>query len=637
MIIKNVKINNFGKLENKELDFGDNINLIYGENESGKSTLLKFISSMFYGASKNKNGKNITDYEKYKPWNNGEFSGKIKYELDNGEEFEVFREFDKKNPKIYNEKSEDISKTFNIDKTKGNQFFYDQTKVDEELFLSTIVSEQKEVQLDEKKQNMLLQKMTNIVGTGEDNTSFNKTINKLNKKLLEEVGTERSTDRPINITENRIKEIENEKEQIQIYSDAKYNIEEENKQILEEISKSENRLETIQKIKQIKENERIENEKINVNKSIEEENNKKIEELQNKLEEVENEKTKLIKEQENELKNRKSGLAKNIMLLIILAVLEIVVWKFLGNIVAIIAGVVFLIVFSLSILNGQKKKNKIIKNYEEQKEKINQNKNQLINEIEILEKNNKEYINNTKKIEEQIKNEINSKIENLRRKKDSLEINKILENSNINYELENEQNKLNNLKLNLHKLELEKKNILPKLENLAMLEEELQDKQEKYEELKNNSRCINLAKEYLQMAYEKMKENVTPKFTKNLSENINKISNGKYKNVKFNDEKGLIVEIENGNYIMAENLSTGTIEQLYLSLRLATIDEISNEKLPIILDETFAYFDKARLKNVLEFLHQQCENRQIFIFTCSKREQEVLDELNLKYRFIEMN
>ena len=283
MIIKNIKINNFGKLENKELQFGDNINLIYGENESGKSTLLKFISSMFYGVSKNKNGKNITDYDKYKPWNNGEFSGKIKYELDNGETFEVFREFDKKNPKIFNEKLEDISKTFNIDKTKGNQFFYDQTKVDEELFSSTMVSEQKEVQLDEKKQNMLLQKMTNIVGTGQDNTSFNKTINKLNKKLLEEVGTERSTDRPINIAENRIKEIEEEKEQIQIYADAKYNIEEENKKILTYISSSENRLELIKKLKEIKETESIEKEKLKVNKNIEEENNKKIEQLQNKL------------------------------------------------------------------------------------------------------------------------------------------------------------------------------------------------------------------------------------------------------------------------------------------------------------------------------------------------------------------
>lgn len=634
MKIKNVKINNFGKLENKEIEFEDNINLIYGENESGKSTLLKFISSMFYGASKNKNGKNITDYEKYKPWNNGEFSGKIKYELDDGETFEIFREFDKKNPKIYNEKLEDISKTFNIDKTKGNQFFYDQTKVDEDLFLSTIVSEQKEVQLDEKKQNMLLQKMTNIVGTGEDNTSFNKTINKLSKKLLEEVGTERSTDRPINVTENRIKEIENEKEEIQIYSDAKYNIEEENKQILEKISESEKRLEIIQKLKQIKEYERIENEKIKVNKNIEEENNKKIEQLQNKLEEIEDEKTKTIKEQENKIKNKKSK--TSIILLGIFILLEIVILKFIGNLVGIVTGIIFLIIFLISVLSNKRKKNKINQECKEKLEKINQNKNQIINEITVLEKNSKEYIENTIQIQKQIKNNVDDEIENLKNKNNAIEINKILENKNVNYEFEDEQNKLNSLKLNLHKLELEKKNILPKLENLAMLEEELQEKQEKYEELKLNSECINLAKEYLQIAYEKMKENVTPKFTKNLSENINKISDGKYKNVKFNDEKGLIVEVENGNYIMAENLSTGTIEQLYLSLRLATIDEISIEKLPIILDETFAYFDKTRLKNVIKFLKNECKNRQIFIFTCSKREKEVLDELKFDYKFIEM-
>ena len=634
MKIKNVKINNFGKLENKEIEFEDNINLIYGENESGKSTLLKFISSMFYGASKNKNGKNITDYEKYKPWNNGEFSGKIKYELDNGETFEIFREFDKKNPKIYNEKLEDISKTFNIDKTKGNQFFYDQTKVDEDLFLSTIVSEQKEVQLDEKKQNMLLQKMTNIVGTGEDNTSFNKTINKLNKKLLEEVGTERSTDRPINVTENRIKEIENEKEQIQIYSDAKYNIEEENKQILEKISESETRLKIIQKLKQIREYERIESEKIKVNKNIEEENNKKIEQLQNKLDEIENEKTKTIKEQENKIKNQKNKVS--IILLGIFILFEIAILKLIGNLVGIIVGIVFLIIILISVFLNKNNKNKINQEYKERLEKINQNKNQIINEIAVLEKNNKEYIENTMQIKKQIENSVDDEIKNLKNQNNVTEINKILEDKNINYEFENEQNKLNNLKLNLHKLELEKKNILPKLENLAMLEEELQEKQERYEELKINSECINLAKEYLQIAYEKMKENVTPKFTKNLSENINKISNGKYKNVKFNDEKGLIVEIENGNYIMAENLSTGTIEQLYLSLRLATIDEISSEKLPIILDETFAYFDKTRLKNVIEFLSKECNNRQIFIFTCSKREKEVLDELNFHYKFIEM-
>lgn len=49
------------------------------ENESGKSTLLTYIKTAFYGISKNKNGKQISDFDKYKPWSGEEFSGKIKY------------------------------------------------------------------------------------------------------------------------------------------------------------------------------------------------------------------------------------------------------------------------------------------------------------------------------------------------------------------------------------------------------------------------------------------------------------------------------------------------------------------------------------------------------------------------------
>ena len=88
-----------------------------------------------------------------------------------------------------------------------------------------------------------------------------------------------------------------------------------------------------------------------------------------------------------------------------------------------------------------------------------------------------------------------------------------------------------------------------------------------------------------------MKKNITPKFTFNLSENIKNITNGKYTNINVNDENGLIVEIQNGEYIPAERLSIGTIDQLYLSLRISMIEEISKEKMPIILDEAFAYFD----------------------------------------------
>lgn len=89
---------------------------------------------MFYGVNRNKNGREISNYDKYMPWEDGEFSGKIAYELDNGENFEVYRNFSKKNPQIFDKDANDISKNFEIDKTSGNKFFYEQTKVDENLF-----------------------------------------------------------------------------------------------------------------------------------------------------------------------------------------------------------------------------------------------------------------------------------------------------------------------------------------------------------------------------------------------------------------------------------------------------------------------------------------------------------------------
>ena len=86
MKIEKIQINGFGKLENKNIELKDGINVILGKNESGKSTLLKFINSMLYGISKNKRGKTISDLEKYKPWDTEKYSGKIKYKLDNNNE-----------------------------------------------------------------------------------------------------------------------------------------------------------------------------------------------------------------------------------------------------------------------------------------------------------------------------------------------------------------------------------------------------------------------------------------------------------------------------------------------------------------------------------------------------------------------
>ena len=89
MKIKSLKINGFGNLKEKEIELSDNINIIKGNNESGKSTLLKFITNIFYGTSKNKKGREFSDFDMYKPWSSEEFSGKLVYTLDDGNTYEA--------------------------------------------------------------------------------------------------------------------------------------------------------------------------------------------------------------------------------------------------------------------------------------------------------------------------------------------------------------------------------------------------------------------------------------------------------------------------------------------------------------------------------------------------------------------
>ena len=119
-----------------------------------------------------------------------------------------------------------------------------------------------------------------------------------------------------------------------------------------------------------------------------------------------------------------------------------------------------------------------------------------------------------------------------------------------------------------------------------------------------------------------------------LSEAISKITNGKYTNVNFNDESGLIVETLKGNYINISRLSIGTIDQLYLSMRLSMVEDLSKEKMPIILDEAFAYYDKERLKNILGYLDKRFSDYQIIIFTCCDREQKILQDSKIVFHVI---
>ncbi len=637
MKIEKIKINSFGKLENKEYNLSENINLIYGKNEAGKSTLLKFIQNTFYGTSKNKKGKTFSDYDLYKPWNDGDFSGKIKYKLDSGEEYEVYREFGKKSPKIYNNKLEDISKKFNIDKTIGNEFFFEQTKVDEFTFLTSIVSMQQEVKLNKQDQNVYIQKIANLAGTGDDGVSYKKAIDKLNKKQLDEIGTDRSSGKPINISISKINKYEEKIKELEIYKEKQYNIEKEINDLKKEIEKEKNKEKYLKELKEKKDEERIENEKINFNDKILNKNEESIEKNKNEIEDLINKKEKI---ESNKIENKINGKIYFILIFIfclsaiaIYVIIKNITFSMILCILAIGLLILYFINKNKVLIQNKKVLEKINKINYEFDEKISS----LKNEIKILEENNSEQKNEIKKINEKI-NSLKNEKEKIKNKYiyklNNEELNLLFNCIDYNEIIDNVQNLIRIKELNLNTLELNNKNIIENLENLINLEELLQIEKQNYEELKEKNDKINMAKMLIEKAYEKMKNSVTPKFTSNLSENIFEISDGKYKKVTINDDEGIIVELPNGKYVSAEKLSGGTIEQLYLSLRLSMAKEISDENMPIILDEAFAYYDDERLKNTLEFLSNKFKENQIILFTCTNREKEVLDKLNKNYKII---
>ncbi len=654
MKINKIKINSYGKLKEKEIKLKDGINIIYGKNESGKSTLLNFIVNSFYGISKNKKGKEYSDVEKYTPWLGEEFSGKLEYELNNKNKYEIYRDFKKKNPKIFNENMEDISKEFNIDKSKGNEFFYEQTKVDEELFLSTVVVGQQEVKLGKQEQNILVQKIANLVGTGDDNVSYKRAIDRINRRLLDEIGTQRSREKPINIINKKIEDLEQKKQELEKYEDIKYEIEENKNKLEEEISDLNNKNNLLKEIKIINEKEKIEKEKIKIKENIKKENIEKIKlikEKRNKIKnenknifEINNEKTKNNKK----INNEKNKLNKKIIIVFIfLLIINFLQFIFIKNK---LINYIFLLTVPMTLIYFIISKNKLNKKIKKQKnidennlkniEKINLEINNLNNEINLLEKNN----NNLEKEINNLKSNLNLKI-NLEKEKiknkylnkiEKSEIINFINLENINYEIEKLQNEINNKKIRSHTLELDQKNIEPKLDNLSKIEEELVNNNERMSTLNKLNLSFELAKEILAESYEEMRNTVTPKFTQELSKNISEITEKKYSKIMFNDEQGLIVELESGNYVPASKLSIGTIDQLYLSLRLSMIDELSEENLPIILDEAFAYYDTERLTNILKYLDEKYKTHQIILFTCTNREKEILEKIKVPYNLIEL-
>ena len=139
--------------------------------------------------------------------------------------------------------------------------------------------------------------------------------------------------------------------------------------------------------------------------------------------------------------------------------------------------------------------------------------------------------------------------------------------------------------------------------------------------LKERKKALLLAEEKIKTAAGKLGRQTSDYLNQRASEIFSELTEGKYRRLQVNERFEISVW-DGTRYIRTEQLSRGTLEQIYFSIRMSAAELLQEEPMPVILDDTFAFYDEKRLESVLKWLSRQ--ERQVIIFTCHKREEEIL-------------
>lgn len=165
------------------------------------------------------------------------------------------------------------------------------------------------------------------------------------------------------------------------------------------------------------------------------------------------------------------------------------------------------------------------------------------------------------------------------------------------------------------------------LNNVKEQLEELDFSGEEEQRLKKTARALEIASETMEKAAASMSKDFGTVLNEKASKILAKVTDGKYTRLLIEDSLKLIL-LSEGRRIPAERVSRGTVEQVYFALRMAALEILYGEEVPVILDDALGCYDEKRLKYTLKWLSEQ--SRQVIIFSCQKRELEILNEIEME-------
>ncbi len=511
MIIEELHVKNFGKLQDTKVPFEKGLNLIYGANESGKTTLHTFLKCMLFGMRRSRGRGAAKDvYSRYEPWEYGHYyAGAMRFES-GGKVFCLDRNFQKDNVRaelFCMTDGEKLSvKRGDLSMLLGN--------VSEIVYDNTVSIGQTKGVTDQDLALELRNYMANYQGTGDSDLDLNKTMQILKDQKKSFQG------------ELKLKKANDDARKSEVASQTLY---------------------LNQEVHQLR--EKIQNERSQLVQLKEERESQEGEKPQEKL--------------KKQIGRRKTFTIAAVGVVVFLAV-AMALLPGLIRIGAAVAGTLLL----WGCLLGRGKAQK----------KVSALKDSQQEEMELL----------TRQME-RVKGRLHNQEEELKEKKLNLEM----------------------LTQKLHEYNREIKSIHGK----DPLEEEVEG--------------IDMAMEVIGMIGQRLQNEVGSQIRSRTSEVLAELTRGKYHQVVIDSELQMGVSAQD-RYIPVEQLSRGTMEQVYFALRMAVGDILcSQEVLPVVLDDVFVMYDEVRLMETLQWLIEH--KQQVLLFTCHKREEQILNDYGLTY------
>ena len=649
MIIKDVHISGFGKLNNADFSFDSGINLICGHNESGKSTLHSFIFHMLFGINRARGKASRLDaYKKYCPWDYPDsFGGSMRIEVD-GITYLIERSFNASD------------KSFSITNESTGETSCDEEYLSELLggisendFNSTLNIRQSGINAGDDMSELIKRQILNTGSTASTNIDVQyavKTLNDKKKELAAELDND-ARKRYYEVQENiEALRCDLEHRQNEIASNPAYEEAhgEDLKQVNTRLNDSSDALkdeyEALTKeltdccFKNIAELTAVDSthkhlckmyqtakssDEVSIQESsVKEESSVKTGSMYKK-ERV------FIEDYDIKMADIIKGSIISLFFIISIACFVCDI-KVLG-VISLLLALSIAAYTALPFIPGLSEYFR--KDYSADETEPVFSKEKAAHELSRLYI---EYLGNGD-VSSENRDRLNKYLSDCRNKfSRHAELGSLIQSSRERL-LSNKEAILNAKENNIENAKLfwETDNIQEQLDTLDNEKQQLESILERNRQINDEIASLELAINTIKDISSDLYHQNTPSLNSSVSSIFGKITGKSEGELLISDNLNITLN-DGKRTIPLHSLSQGTIEQIYMSLRLATADLLLNDsEFPLIIDEAFAMYDNPRLANTFRYIFKEHKG-QTFIFSCQNREKLVLEKINIPFNFIRL-